>query len=116
MGAPGVSQFALVGLSDTANVVGMYENDQFQARIAYNWRDKYLNETNRGSSANPRYIEAYSQIDVNLAYAVTDALTISLEGLNVTGENSRSHGRNKAMMFDLRDLGPRYQLGARYTF
>src|SRR5690606_16362249 len=62
-GAPGVSQFALLGLSDTANLVAMYENDSLQARIAYNWRDKYLNESNRGSSANPRYIEAYGQID-----------------------------------------------------
>lgn len=116
LGAPGVNQFALVGLSDTANLVGMYENDKFQARIAYNWRDKYLNETNRGSSANPRYIEAYSQIDLNLSYSLTDAISLSFEGLNVTGEDSRSHGRNKSMMFDLRDLGPRYQVGARYTF
>lgn len=116
LGAPGVSQFALVGLSDTANLVGMYEKDKIQARIAYNWRDKYLNETNRGSSANPRYIEAYSQIDINVSYAVTDDLSLSLEGLNVTGEDSRSHGRNKSMMFDLRDLGARYQVGARYTF
>ena len=115
-GSTSVSQFALVGLSDTANLVAMYEKDGLQARIAYNWRDEYLNETNRGGSANPRYIEAYSQIDVNVSYEVTEALTVSLEGLNVTGENSRSHGRNYAMMWDMYDLGARYQLGARYTF
>lgn len=116
LGSTSVSQFALVGLSDTANLVAMYEKDAIQARIAYNWRGEYLNETSRGGSANPRYIEAYSQIDVNVSYAVTDALTLSLEGLNVTGENSRSHGRNYAMMWDMYDLGARYQLGARYTF
>jgi hypothetical protein len=43
-------------------------------------------------------------------------LSLSLEGLNITGENSRSHGRNKAMMWDMYDLGARYQVGARYTF
>lgn len=110
------SQFALVGLSDTANVSGIYENDRFQARIAYNWRGEYLNETNRGGFRNPRYIEDYSQIDLNLSYSVTDALTVSLEGINVTGEDSRSHGRNYAMMWDMYDLGARYQIGARYTF
>jgi len=110
------SQFALVGLSDTANLSGIYEKDRWQARIAYNWRDEYLNETSRGGFSNPRYIEAYSQIDLNVSYAVTDALTVSFEGLNVTGENSRSHGRNDAMMWDMYDLGARYQLGARYTF
>ncbi|MFC3114588.1 TonB-dependent receptor [Cellvibrio fontiphilus] len=116
LGSPDVSQFALVGLSDTANLSGIYENDRFQARIAYNWRDEFLNETNRGGFNNPRYIEAYSQIDLNLSYSVTDALTVSLEGINITGEDSRSHGRNKAMMWDMYDLGARYQLGARYTF
>jgi TonB-dependent receptor len=116
LGSFSESQFALVGLSDTANLVAMYEKDGWQARVAYNWRDKYLNETNRGGSANPRYIEAYSQIDINLSYAITEALTVSLEGLNVTGEDSRSHGRNYAMMWDMYDLGARYQLGARYTF
>lgn len=110
------SQFALVGLSDTANLVGIYENDKFQTRIAYNWRDKYLNETSRGGFSNPRYIEAYSQIDLNVSYSVTDDLSVSFEGLNITGEDSRSHGRNKAMMWDMWDLGPRYQVGARYTF
>lgn len=115
-GSTSVSQFALVGLSDTANLVAMYEKDGLQARIAYNWRDEYLNETNRGGSANPRYIEAYSQIDLNVSYEITEALTVSLEGLNITGENSRSHGRNYAMMWDMYDLGARYQLGARYTF
>ncbi len=110
------SQFALVGLSDTANVSAIYEKDRLQARIAYNWRDEYLNETSRGGFNNPRYIEAYSQIDLNVSYEITDALTVSLEGLNVTGENSRSHGRNDAMMWDMYDLGARYQVGARYTF
>jgi TonB-dependent receptor len=110
------SQFALVGLSDTANLSGIYENDRFQARIAYNWRGEYLNETSRGGFRNPRYIEDYSQIDLNVSYEVIDNLTLSLEGINVTGESSRSHGRNEAMMWDMYDLGARYQVGARYTF
>ncbi|WP_158970065.1 TonB-dependent receptor [Paraglaciecola sp. L3A3] len=115
-GSPDVSQFALIGLSDTANLIAMYEKDGLQARISYNWRDEYLAESSRGSFANPRYIEAYSQIDINVSYAVTEELSLSLEGLNITGENSRSHGRNYEMMWDLWDLGARYQVGARYTF
>jgi TonB-dependent receptor len=116
LGDPSVSQFALVGLSDTANLVGMYEKDGLQARISWNWRDEYLNETSRGGSGNPRYIEAYNQLDLNVSYEIIDGLSVFAEGLNVTGENSRSHGRNKKMMWDLWDLGARYNLGARYTF
>lgn len=113
---PNESQFALIGLSDTANLIAMYEKDGWQARIAYNWRGKYLAETNKGSSNNPRYVEAYSQIDMNVSYDVDEQLTVFFEGINVTGENSRSHGRNETMLWYLTDLGARYQFGARYKF
>ncbi len=113
---PRESQFALVGLSDTANLIGIYEKDGWQARVAWNWRDKYLAETSKGGSNNPRFEEAYWQLDVNLSYDVNDQLTVFFEGLNLTGENSRSHARNKAMLWYLTDLGPRYQIGVRYDF
>src|SRR5690606_6029828 len=95
---PSVSQFYLAGLSDTANLVGMYENDRLSARIAYNWRDKYIQGGGRGQGNNPLYVEAYSQIDLNVTYAVTDSLSLSAEGINVMGDDSRTHQRNAKMM------------------
>ncbi|MFC4655659.1 MULTISPECIES: TonB-dependent receptor [Rheinheimera] len=113
---PSQSQFALVGLSDTANLVGIYENGDWQARLAWNWRDEYLAEVNKGGSNNPRFEEAYWQIDASVSYAVNERLTVSFEGLNLTGEDSRSHARNEAMMWYLTDLDARYQIGMRYSF
>lgn len=113
---PNQSQFALLGLSDTANLIGIYEKDSWQARIAWNWRDKYLAEINKGGSNNPRYEEAYWQIDVNVSYDINPQFTVFAEVINLTGENSRSHARNEAMMWYLTELGPRYQLGLRYDF
>ncbi|ACE86085.1 TonB-dependent receptor [Cellvibrio japonicus] len=115
-GSPEEAQFALTGLSDTANLVLMYENHGIEARLAYNWRDKFLTETNQGSSRNPRYVEAYSQIDLSVSYALTDNLTISAEGINITGEDSREHNRNSRMLRYADDLGARYALGMRYKF
>lgn len=113
---PGVSQFALTGLSDTANLVLIYENDLVQARLAYNWRDEYLNQVNRGNSRNPLYVEAYSQLDLNVNYAVTDQFNIFFEGINLTEESVRHHGRTDGQLWYLEDLGARYQIGARYAF
>lgn len=113
---PGVSQFALTGLSDTANLVGIYERGPFQARLAYNWRDKYLNQTNRGNSRNPTYVEAYAQVDLNVSYDVNDQLTVFLEGLNLNEENNRQYARSQSQLWYLEDLGARYHLGARYNF
>lgn len=110
---PSVTQFALTGLSDTANLVLMYEKNQVQARIAYNWRDEYLAGY---TSSNPTYVRDYAQIDMNVSYDITDNLTVSFEGLNLTGEDSRAFSRSEVMIWNMYDLGPRYQLGARYDF
>ncbi len=109
------NQFALLGLSDTANLVLMYENYGIEARLAYNWRDEFLNRTGAGSN-NPGYIEAYSQIDMNVTYHITDNLAVSFEGINITGEDRREHARNSNMMWGYDDLGARYQAGIRYNF
>jgi TonB-dependent receptor len=113
---PGEDQFALTGLSDTANLTAIYENYGFQARLAYNWRDKYLNEINKGNSRNPVFVDAYSQIDLNVSYEVNDNLDVFFEGLNLTEENIRHYGRSENQLWYLEDQGARYQLGARYAF
>jgi outer membrane receptor protein involved in Fe transport len=93
----------------------MYEKHGIEARIAYNWRAKFLNRTGAGNN-NPGYVEAYSQIDANVTYHITDDLAVSLEAINITGEDRREHARNEQMMWGYDDLGARYQAGVRYTF
>ncbi|BFT31446.1 TonB-dependent receptor [Alteromonas sp. D210916BOD_24] len=115
-GNPDESQFALAGLSDTANLVLIYDKDGLTARVAYNWRDKYLNRINYRGSNNPTYVEGYAQIDANVSYAFNDQLTVFVEGINITGEDRREHGRTRNQLWYLEDLGARYQLGVRYNF
>ena len=115
-GSPDESQFALAGLSDTANLVLIYDKDGLTARVAYNWRDKYLNRINYRGSNNPTYVEGYAQIDANVSYAFNEQLTVFVEGINITGEDRREHGRTRNQLWYLEDLGARYQLGVRYNF
>lgn len=114
-GDPSVTQFALVGLSDTANLILMYEKDAFQARIAYNWRDKFL-YTQAQYINEPGYTEAYAQIDFNVAYQVNESLSVFVEGINITGEDTRTHGRTAVQLWNLSEQEARYAVGARYTF
>jgi TonB-dependent receptor len=113
---PSVTQFALLGLSDSANLVAMYEKDGITARLAYNWRDEYLASATRGGSNNPEYVESFSQLDLNVSYDVNDNITVFVEGINITGEDRRTHARSYNQLWSLSDLGARYQIGARYTF
>ena len=113
---PSETQFALTGLSDTANITLIYEKYGFSARLAYNWRDEFLAQANRGGSNNPVFTEAFGQLDVNLSYNVTDNIVVSFEGINLTGENLRQNGRTSGALLFAQELSPRYLFGARYRF
>ena len=110
-------QFALLGLSDTANVMLMYEKYGWSARLAWNWRDEYLIAANQnGSNRNPFYVEEYEQFDLSVNYAFNDAWSVGFEAINFTGEDVRWHGRSKKQVIKLVDQSPRYMLGVRYKF
>ena len=114
---PGTQQFALLGLSDTANVVLMYEKFGFAARVAYNWRDEFLRNTNQnGNNTNPIYVEEYDQIDVSLGYDFNDHFSLGFEVINLTGEDTRWHARSEKQIVRLEDQSARYALGMRYKF
>lgn len=108
------SQFALSGLSNSANVVGIYEKDQWQARIAYNWRDKFLSNPNAGGE--PQFTKAFGQVDFNVGYKITEDLTVALEGTNVLGTDKKVFGRTATQVAFIDVLEPRYSLSARYNF
>jgi len=111
-------QAALVGLSDTANFIAFYDKDGIQARIAYNWRAQFLNSRGQGTGANPQYTEPYSQIDFNVSYDLPQVkgLTLFFEGLNITNQYTRVHGRAWEQVLNVTQTGARYDVGLRYTF
>ena len=109
-------QFALEGLSNSANLVGIYENATWTVRAAYNWRDKFLSSRFDGSGPNPNYVEPYGQLDLSVGYAFNDKISLQLEVINATNSTARVHGRNERQALYVTQTGPRYMLGARYKF
>ncbi len=109
-------QFALVGLSNSANLVGIYEDAKWTVRAAYNWRDEFLSSTFDGAGPNPNYVEAYGQLDLSVGYTLTPKLSLQLEAINLTNENQRVHGRTKSEVLYMTQTGTRYMMSARYKF
>ena len=93
------NQFALVGLSDTANLTAIYEKYGFSARLAYNWRDTFLLTTNEGGDRSGTYVEDYGQYDLNVSYDINEQLAVSFEGINLTGEDQRIYHRVPEQVF-----------------
>ena len=105
-------QFALPGLSDTRNVVLFYEGYGVALRAAYNWRDTYFT----GGVTQPGYQEEYEQWDVSAQWEVRDGFTLFVEGINVTDETWRTHGRDPLQLYGVGQIGARYNLGFRYRY
>jgi len=108
-------QFAQTGLSDSANLILFYENDTWAARVLYNQRGEFLSNTNIGDRV-PRFVDAYSQLDINASYAATDNLTFTLEGINMLEEPVIFRGRTETQVQSFVEGDMRMMLGARYNF
>jgi TonB-dependent receptor len=118
LAAPTADQFALLGLSDSANASLIYDKNGISARLTYNWRDKFLSEIGRGGTTdrNPVFFAPYSTVDLNVSWDINQRIAVSLEGINLTSESVRSYGRSKNQTFFAQENKPRLLLGARYRF
>ncbi|WP_096085529.1 TonB-dependent receptor [Agaribacterium haliotis] len=110
------NDFALNGLSDTANLVAFYDKHGFEARIAYNWRDKFYSGNDGNNPIEPKFTAAYSQIDANISYDLTDNFSIFWEGVNLTDEPTQVHGRWSNQVESYETYGPRYTIGGTMKF
>jgi len=114
---PTISQFALLGLSNSANAVAIYEKHGVSARLAYNWRDAFLSQTTyQGQQGVPAYFAAHHQVDFSLSYDITKQLQVTLDGINITKEGTVIYSRTKQMQLWNAEGDPRYVIGARFTF
>jgi TonB-dependent receptor len=114
--SPNEDQFALLGLSDSANVTLIYDKSGLSARLAYNWRDKFLSSYNRVPFRNPVYNAPFGQLDLNISYDITPSLAVAFEGINLTKESVRTYGRDVKQLWYAQELDRRFMLGARYKF
>ena len=105
-------QFAVTGVSDSANAVLYYDKNGIQARVAYNWRDKFL----AGYDDDPYYVKAYGQFDVSASYEFRKNMTVFVEGINVTNADRTGVRRNDRAIFFAAPGYARYAAGLRVGF
>ena len=97
----------------TVNLSTYFENDDFSGRVSYNFRTGY--DTGRGW---PGYIDDYGQVDANFSYNLTENVTLVLEGINLTDEQTFSYqqkGVEQALTGVYAD-GRRFVTGVRVSF
>ena len=103
------------GLADeTYNVTFYYEDDVFDARVSYNYKDKYVEYIER--DMYPVYRDAYGQYDVSLGYRINETFKVTLEGINITDEATKGYTMDPAFPTMYEFSGRRVSLGLRGNF
>jgi len=112
------NQFALTGLSDSANFIGFYDGEKLKVRAAYNWRDDFLAGIGQaeGTRTNPQFVKAYGQWDLGVTYILNDNITFYFSGLNLTNETTHVYSLTKRQVLQAVQTAPRFDFGFRYTF
>jgi iron complex outermembrane recepter protein len=83
----------LVGLSKNSyNLVGYYEKGKVRARLAYSYRDDYVETTSGpGSGALPIYASPVGYLAASLGYKVSPRIDISIDADNITNAEYGSY-------------------------
>jgi TonB-dependent receptor len=77
---------------NSSNVVLIYENHGLSARLAYNWRSRFLSSTYyTNTSLEPIYMKSYGILDASLAYDVTRNVTLTLDMVNLLQRHLTSY-------------------------
>jgi TonB-dependent receptor len=114
-----ISGFAVTGLADSANLVGFYDKDGFQARLAVTWQDASLvqfGQAQNGSKfgTEPTFVNASTIVDFSTSYDFTEHFNVYFTANNLTDANYSTHGRFTEQVLDVVDYGRRFTLGLHY--
>ncbi|MDI7775745.1 TonB-dependent receptor [Asticcacaulis sp. EMRT-3] len=68
---------------DSYNLILMYDKGPIGARLAYNWRSKYVNSVNDCCIGFPVWNRAEGFLDGSLRYAITPHMEMDIQGSNL---------------------------------
>lgn len=106
----------LEGLGDSQNLIGFYEKDAFQARIAFNNRESFLQTIANGDTGEPENVATYGQWDVSASYDINEHFSVIFEGVNITDEYVEKYGSIRSHFTEQVRTGSRYSVGIRGSF
>jgi TonB-dependent receptor len=115
----GITDF--LGLSEhSANIIGIYQDDNLEMRLAYNWRSEYLGSYRDFVTGNPIFQQATGYLDGSIKYDFNENFQVRLQVANITDEKANAEQQIDA---DGQRFGRtsfvgdrRIKIGARYKF
>ncbi len=106
---PGVSRYAY-------NLVAMYEKGIWSARLAYNWRDKWITNYTAAGTESREYTAAVSRLDFSGSVKLSDHLTMTVDGTNLLKKPFQDYFGSPIYPRDVRWEDSVYSIGLRYRY
>ncbi|MBR9908811.1 MAG: TonB-dependent receptor [Gammaproteobacteria bacterium] len=97
------------------NLIGFYEDERFQARISWNWRDEFLVKR-AGLDGIPEHFDAYGQLDLGFGYSLNENVKLTLDVSNLLDENTVRFADIRERVILNEYTGRRVLFGLRATF
>jgi TonB-dependent receptor len=85
----GVTDF--LGLSEhSANIIGIYQSDEVELRLAYNWRSEYLSSYRDFVTGNPIFQTDRGYLDGSFKWDINDTLQFRVQAANILDTQANS--------------------------
>ena len=98
------------------NTTLYYETDRFQARVSAAYRSEYLLAFPGGNGNTEEGVNDTVNLDASMSYDITDNLTFSLEGLNLTDEFNDRYVDVTDRVSNYRHTGREIAVGLRWKY
>jgi len=103
------------GLAEKAyNFTLYYENDRFDGRVSYNYKDEYVEYIHL--NMYPVYRDAYGQLDASIGFRLNDTWKVNLEAINLLDEETSGYTIDKSFPTQYEFSGRRIGFGIRADF
>ncbi|HZZ19368.1 MAG TPA: TonB-dependent receptor [Opitutaceae bacterium] len=100
------------------NVVLIYEKGPVSARLAYNWRDKFIDSFNQpGIQPTTVWVQPNDRLDFSLDYKLTKNLALTFDATNILDHKYHDNFGDLPMFTrDTRNYDRTYGVGLRYQY
>ncbi len=98
------------------NVVGFFERDGLNVRVAYNWRSRRQWRVDTNNPYNNLFVDPVERLDASINYDISKNFTVAVEASNLTANGERSFWGTYDMPNDVRYFSRNYSLSVRTRF
>lgn len=113
----GLGEVRLPGQSDQVYNLGLfYEKAGFNARLAYNWRSKYIDDVSLETRDLDTYWDERGQVDFTTSYQVNETFQLYGEASNLTNTKQNRFSGSPDRVYEREGFGRVWQVGVRANF